>query len=423
MRAQITWTLITELVVMAAGIYVLKLAAELLGAAGFGEYTLSRRATNLLYLPLVMGLGIASPRYVAIAGAGALPGYTARSFVIATLTMGLLPSLVAILLLNISPANSSALIFGTGSMSSLVLPVTIALGGLAIHTMVYSVFRGRGQMERANSLQLVINGIVPVTAFLLAPHSAAAVLKLMGVIWVVVAGGALVAILITTRTDPAGEHGLIEHLRLLLRFGLPRVPGEFALGGIFSLPALIALRTHGVVAAGQFSAGIALLTIVASVFAPVGLVVLPRASAQAATGDLAGLRFLVLRILAGGVVLAAAGVVVGELVLPPLVRWYFGAAFVPAVPIFRACLLGAIPYAVYVLLRNILDALDVRAVNSRNLIISLVCLLISCFVRPEIMWMAFSLVGALTLLSVLSLIETQARLGRRALSRAQTVPV
>ena len=63
MRAQLTWTLITELVVMAAGILVLKLAAQFLGTVGFGEYTLSRRAISLLYLPLVLGLGIAAPRY------------------------------------------------------------------------------------------------------------------------------------------------------------------------------------------------------------------------------------------------------------------------------------------------------------------------------------------------------------------------
>jgi len=84
MRAQLAWTLVTELVVMTASVLVLKLAAQLLGVVGFGEYTLSRRAIALLYLPLVMGLGIAAPRYVAIARAGALPGYSESSFAIAT---------------------------------------------------------------------------------------------------------------------------------------------------------------------------------------------------------------------------------------------------------------------------------------------------------------------------------------------------
>ena len=412
MRAQLAWTLITELVVMTASILVLRLAAQLLGIVGFGEYTLSRRAIALLYLPLVMGLGIAAPRYVAIARAGALPGYSERSFAIATFAAGLLPTLIVILLMNLSTGAASAIIFGTSSMARLVPGATVALGGVAVHAMVYAVFRGRGEMRMANSLQLFNNGVVPVAAFLLVSHDAATILTVTGTTWIVTSGIALVAVLILEERGAAPEHSLWEHLRLLLRFGLPRVPGEFALVGLFGLPALIALRVHGVVAAGQFSAGLSLLTIVSSVFAPVGLVLLPRASAQAATGDLLGLKHFVVRMLAGGIILVVIAVIIGELLIPPFVGWYFGKDFVPAIPIFRACLLGAIPYVVYVLLRNVLDALDVRALNSRNLIVTLAVLMTLCLLRTEIMSMALSLLAALTLLSILSLRDTYIRLGR-----------
>jgi O-antigen/teichoic acid export membrane protein len=422
MRAQITWTLITELVVMAASILLLKLAAQFLGAAGFGEYTLTRRAVALLYLPLVMGLGIAAPRYIAISRAGALPGYSEGWFAVSTLTAGLLPSLVVILLMNLRPEASSALLFGTVSMKRLVPSATAALGGLAIHTIVYAIFRGRGEMRVANLLQLFNNGVVPVTAFYLAPHDAAAVLMATGAAWVVTSGVALIVVLMREKLDEGPERNMMEHLRLLLRYGLPRVPGDFALVGLFALPALIALRAHGVVAAGQFSAGMSLLALVSGVFAPVGLVVMPRAAAQAAIGDLAGLRRLMVRMLVGGMVLVVAGVIVGELLIPSFVRWYFGKEFEPAIPIFRACLLGAIPYVVYVLLRNILDAMDVRALNSRNLIVTLVLLVTLCLLRTDIMSMALSLLAALTLLSILSLRDTQARLGRRALAAPGTVP-
>ena len=422
MRAQITWTLITELVVMAAGILLLKLAAQFLGAAGFGEYTLTRRAVALLFLPLVMGLGIAAPRYIAISRADALPGYSEGWFAVVTLTAGLLPSLIVMVLMNLSPEASSSLLFGTASMKRLVPSASVALGGLAIHTLVYAIFRGRGEMRIANLLQLFNNGVVPVTAFLLAPHDAAAVLMATGIAWVVMSGAALIIVLMREKLDQVPERNMREHLTLLLRYGLPRVPGDFALVGLFALPALIALRAQGVVAAGQFSAGMSLLALVSGVFAPVGLVVMPRAAAQAAMGDFAGLRRLMVRMLVGGMTLVVAGVIIGELLIPSFVRWYFGKEFEPAIPIFRACLLGAIPYVVYVLLRNILDAMDVRALNSRNLIVTLVLLVTLCLLRTDIMSMAFSLLASLTLLSVLSLRDTQARLGRRALSAPATVP-
>ena len=416
MRSQLTWTLITELVVMAAGILVLKLAAQFLGAVGFGEYTLTRRAISLLYLPLVLGLGIAAPRYIAIATAGALPGYSSRSFAVATLTAGLLPALIVIILMNLSPGGASAILFGSTSMSFLVPAATIALAGLTMHSMTYAVFRGRGDMNLANLLQLVNNGIVPVTAFMFVPHYAPTVLTATGVTWMLTSVAALVGVMTRDRTKEIAERPLSDHLRVLLRFGVPRVPGEFALVGLFALPALLALRTQGVVAAGQFSAGMSLLSLVAGVFGPVGLVMLPRASAQAASGDLHGLRRIVLKMLGAGIVLAIAVVAVGETLIPPFVRWYFGKDFIAAIPVFRICLLGAIPYVIYVLLRNILDALDVRAVNSRNLLITLALLLVLCALRTDIMSMASSLLIALTLLGALSLWETRLRLGRRALA-------
>jgi len=282
--------------------------------------------------------------------------------------------------------------------------------------MTYAVFRGRGDMNLANLLQLVNNGIVPVTAFMFVPHYAPTVLTATGLTWMLTSVAALVGVMTRDRTKEIPARPLGDHLRVLLRFGVPRVPGEFALVGLFALPALIALRTQGVVAAGQFSAGMSLLSLVAGAFGPVGLVLLPRASAQAASGDLHGLRSIVLKMLGAGIVLAIAAVAIGEFLIPPFVRWYFGKAFIPAIPVFRICLLGAIPYAIYVLLRNILDALDVRAVNSRNLLITLALLLILCALRTEIISMAYSLLIALTVLGVLSLWETQARLGRRALA-------
>jgi O-antigen/teichoic acid export membrane protein len=416
MRVQLAWTMLTEILVTILGILLLKLAASMLTPAGFGEYALSRRAVGLLYLPLVLGLGVAAPRYISIARTGTVPGFNEGSFAIATLTAGLLPPLAVVLLLNLAPSWSSTLIFGTSSLSALVGPSTVALAGIALHSMVYAVYRGRSEMGLANLMQLVNLGITPVAAFWLADRTAAGVLTATGTAWIAFSAIGLIHILyreIGQWTEPGLSQQYSNHrsaLRVLLKFGVPRVPGEFALVGLFAVPALIAVRTQGVVAAGQFSAALSVLTMLAGAFAPVSLVLLPRASAQVATGDIAGLRRLVLKILVGGILLATAGVVVGELVIPPFIRWYFGEAFVPAIPVFRACLIGAIPYAVYILMRSILDALDVKALNSRNLIISMIVAVVLCLVDSSLLWMSFAIVASLTLLGVLTLRDTFARL-------------
>jgi len=410
MRVQLAWTMAAELMVMVSGVLLLKLAANLLGPAGFGEYALSRRAIGLLYLPLVMGLGIAAPRYLAIARTGALRGHSERSFASAALIAGLIPPVIVAILLTLSPSSASALLFGSPMLEHLVQPVSLAIMGISLHSMVYAVFRGRLEMGFANTMQLASIGIVPLVAFAVADSEAAAVIQTTGIGWITVSSVALLALSFRLRREHTGEAGLGKHATLLLRFGLPRVPGEFALIGLFAIPALIAVRTEGLVAAGHFSAAMSLVTIISGAFTPIGLILLPRASAQAATGDLTAVRRMTAGILFAGTLVATVGVLAGELVIPPLIRWYFGPAFMPAVPVFRVCLLAAIPYVVYVLLRNILDALDVRALNSRNLMITLGVLLMLCFFRPTIMWMSWSLVASLSLLGVLTVRETYARL-------------
>lgn len=415
MRIQLAWTLVAEFLVTLSGVLLLKFAASMLGPLGFGEYALGRRVVGLLYLPLIMGLGVAAPRYIAIARGGILNDYAESSFAFATLTAGLLPALAVVLVMNFIPDLSSRLIFGSAELRHLISPASIALGGITLHSMVYAIHRGRSEMGFANALQLANLGLVPLGAFVIGQRTAAAVLVTTGIAWLVISGTALVHLVYVERNNWHGSASVRQHLTVLLRFGLPRVPGEFALVGLFALPPLIAVRTQGVVIAGQLSAAMSLLTIASGSFAPVGLVILPRASAQAAAGDLAGVRRLVLRILVGGVLLAIGGVVVGELLIPSFIHWYFGPAFEAAIPVFRTCLLGAIPYVVYVLMRSILDALDVRPVNARNLMISLAVLTLLCLIRSGIMWMAWSLIASLTLLGALTLREVYVRLRTSAI--------
>jgi O-antigen/teichoic acid export membrane protein len=411
MRIQLAWTILTEFLVTLSGVLLLKFAASMLGPVGFGEYALGRRVIGLLYLPLILGLGVAAPRYIAIARAAVLKEYSESSFAFGTLTAGLLPALAVVLAMNLARETTSRLIFGSASLTHMIAPASLALAGITLHSMVYAIHRGRSEMGFANALQLIDLGIVPLLAFAVGERTAAGVLGTTGMVWLVVSGIALFHLVYLERNKWPGAVSVKQHLRVLLRFGLPRVPGEFALVGIFALPALIAVRTQGVVLAGQFSAAMSLLTIASGSFAPVGLVILPRASAQAAAGDIAGVRRLVIRILVGGTFLSVAGVLLGEALIPPFIKWYFGAAFTPAIPVFRICLLGAIPYVVYVLMRSILDALDVRPINARNLIVSLAVLILLCVVRSTIVWMAWSLIASLVLLGVLTLREVYVRLG------------
>src|SRR5665647_1048182 len=188
MRIQLAWTLLTEFIVTLSGVLILKLAASMLGPAGFGEYALGRRVVGLLYLPLIMGLGIAAPRYIAIARSGVLKEYAESSFAFATLTAGLLPALMVVLVMNLIPTLTSRMIFGSPALTHMIAPASIALAGITLHTVVYAIHRGRSEMGFANTLQVANLGLVPLGAFVLGQRTAEAVLATTGFAWLVITG-------------------------------------------------------------------------------------------------------------------------------------------------------------------------------------------------------------------------------------------
>jgi O-antigen/teichoic acid export membrane protein len=72
------------------------------------------------------------------------------------------------------------------------------------------------------------------------------------------------------------------------------------------------------------------------------------------------------------VALTAVGVVGLEALAPWIVPAVFGPAFKAAVAPVRIIMLGAVPQVLYVVLRNVLDAIHAAPLNAVNLFIALV---------------------------------------------------
>src|SRR5688500_4322562 len=201
MRRQIAWAMLTEVFVMGSAIALLKLAATLLGPEGFGEYALSRRVVGLIYLPLVMGLGIAAPRYIAIARSRADGDFSESGIVVSTLSAGSVPAVAVALLMNLVPQSSAQLLFGTQALARVIPPACLAIAGIALHSMVYAVFRGRSETGLANSMHLLNLGLVPLAAFVAADQGAAAIVTVTGAGWVLVSVIGLAVLLYRQRAE------------------------------------------------------------------------------------------------------------------------------------------------------------------------------------------------------------------------------
>jgi O-antigen/teichoic acid export membrane protein len=343
-------TLVTGFSVLACQLMTYKLAAHFLGKTGFAEYALARRTISILYPVVLLGLGVGLPRYVAMA-AGRGDEESEKRYLGATLGCVAVSSLVCLAILNVVPGPLSYLFFGSRQYAFLLFPMSLVVVGTTLHSVGYSYFRGTLNMRAANRLQFVNLGAMPLAVFFFYGTSLGAALTALGILSI---GVAAVALLFTPWTAAAKDNRL--QVKELLQFGVQRVPGDFILMATLALPATLVAHQSGVRAAGFVAFGISMLTVIGAVFAPFGLILLPKAGTLLAAGRSSELRkqvWLLTRVtLAVSTVLAVIIAASSE----TLIRLYLGSDFTEGAGILRFVLLAAVPYSLYTVVRNVIDA-------------------------------------------------------------------
>jgi len=362
-------TFATEFGVLASQIVTYKLAAHFLGKQGFSEYALARRTVSLIFPIPVLGLAVGLPRYIGFSKGRNDPQSAARYYG-ATIWCAGSAAIVCVVLLNLFAGTFGYLFFGDRSYGSFARPLSLMILGLCIHTVVCGYFRGHMNLNRANLLQLLNLAIAPTAVFFFVRHSLVSVLASLGLIWTLTS----VAALLFTPWHSI-QRNTWKEVWELLQYGLQRVPGDFILMALFTLPATLVAHTRGVQEAGFVAFGISLVSMVGAIFAPVGLVLLPKATSMLAEGASKDLREHVRFIIRLTIAASIAIVLVVWVWIPGLIRLYLGANFEQVVPIVRILILGAIPYSLYLVVRNLVDAYHEYGVTAAILALGLAVLL------------------------------------------------
>jgi O-antigen/teichoic acid export membrane protein len=343
-------TFLTEFTVMASQIVVYKLAAYYLAKAGFSEYALARRTVSLIFPIPVLGMSVGLPRYISFSN-GRKDPQTADRYYSATLKCAGLAAVLCFAFINLFPRAFTALFFGSPNYHRLAFPISLMILGLCAHTVACGYFRGHRQLNRANALQVINLALLPVLVFVPLFHSLEAILTILGLLSLVSSGMALYF----TPWQCVAKNSRTE-IHELLRYGIQRVPGDFFLMALFTLPATIVAHIYGVEQAGFVAFGISIVSMIGGVFAPVGLVLLPKATEMLADGSHADLRSHLNWIIRITLVSAAAITFTSWIAIPTVIRFYLGNGFGQVAEFARILLLACVPYCLYLVVRNLVDA-------------------------------------------------------------------
>ncbi len=376
MKRDLIITFASEFIILISGLLVYKFAANLIGKDTFSQYALARRTIAFVLPFLSLGLTVGIPRYIAFAGLNKNYKHPDRYFLAGILTL-YTNVFFFILLFNLLKFHFAFLFFGKSEYYNLIYPISLMIAGLTLHSSCYSYYRGKLLMIRANTLQIINSGVIPVLVFI-NQTDVIHILLLTGLLWIATSTLALISIFKNLAWDKIIS--LFPPIKELLMYGIQRVPGDFGMAALISLPSIVTAHLSGVKEAGYVAFSTTILNMTGSVFAPIGLVLLPKASQLIATRDLKKLKKYILKIASFTLMLTLTGLILFQIFANEIIRIYLGKPFNDELAIIaRIIMLGCLSYTFYVSMRSILDAYYFKAVNTLNILISFSIFLIATF--------------------------------------------
>lgn len=365
-------TTLTEGLSMLGMVLTYRLAAQV-SKQDLDVYVIVRRTVNFVFPVILMGAMVGLTRFVAMSQEPARK----RGYLRGALAW-VVPLSAATMVLSFLLARPLAwLIFGSEEGAAWIPPLALMTVGISLHGVAYGYLRGKPATATANFVQLWVLALAPCAAFILWSDMTT-VLWATGIAWVAV------PLLSITPSLMRGGPKMRRERSELLRYGLPRVPGDIALGALLTVPGYVALRTYGLDLSGEVGFAATLLNLAAAVFSPVALLLLPAAAARLAVGDHAGLERRIGRmtwmVLAASLLLTLAFEVLSE----PLLVAYLGPTGKAYLAMSRIVFIGALPFAFFNGMRSVLDAYFHTPRNGMNLMVAFGLLLLGSAVHLAI---------------------------------------
>ena len=183
MKKDFILTFITEAFLIVCLLVSYKLADSFFGQKGFTDYSLTRRVIALLQPVFLIGMHITIPRQTAFYR-NESQNKSSEIFLSAVIILSAVTIIFSgILWLMKKPF--AVLLFDDVSYSGFIFPLTLMMAGMVIHSAVYGYYRGMMKMNKANAMQLLVLGVIPLTAFYFS-SGIVQLLFITGILWIII---------------------------------------------------------------------------------------------------------------------------------------------------------------------------------------------------------------------------------------------
>jgi O-antigen/teichoic acid export membrane protein len=369
-------TFLTSIVVSLSSVYVTRLFAQGMGPDEFGAYSLARRVALLITAISSFDVGVTVARYLGLNQGK--PGRGLEYFWIAAciVTIGTITVVVTGFALS---KQLSLLIFKNYNYESLVRATLFLVAGLNAYLLIYAYYRGRGKMYISNLWQFLLLSVASVIiAIMFGGNSNATDITLyMGFIYLSVIPFLIYIFFSTFERIKIAESFYIK-TKELIRYGGPRVAGGLTYQGFLSLGSLLAayfcnLKDAGFVIIAQTL----IIMFIEAAMGSFGVVALPRAAQIFAEKSHRYLEERIYNIFSFIIQIGLFFTIHFAIWSDVFIIGWVGSSFSPAISLTRIISIAIIPYMSFTMLKSIIDAVEVKAINTLNLFVALVVALVT----------------------------------------------
>ena len=360
-------------------VIVTRFLARGLGPEEFGAYSLARRALSAMVPFSSLMMSIAVTRYIGLSGDRGQQ----YSYLLSGLAL-IIPGNVIILIIGFPNMNYLAsLIFHGQGYAPLFAATLFMLVGSSFYTILCAFYRGQSKMVRFNLWYVAGMGLGPLAiAWLYVPSEKAyLIVLLMGAILflsIIPLTFHCVNAFLKGRSDKNMK--VVWRLKELFLYGFPRIPGGFAYAGLFAVGPFLAPHFGSTKESGYLAISQSILRVVGGSTAAFGLVILPKVAQLSAEGRETFLKERIADIIAFVFHIGLFATLHILLWSDGIVMLWLGAQYAEAILFMRVFLIALVPFLAFTLLRSVIDAIEEKAVNALNLIVSLTIAFVFSFV-------------------------------------------
>lgn len=399
-------TFVSQAFIMFTFFVVNKILSNSLGVEGYGQYSLVKKNTAVISMIMLGGMGIALPRFVAY--------YKAKFqidkvniIVVSSLIIVLLISLITIVFAFVFYDTLSNIIIGVNEDLKLYCVTLLYSFSLCISAYMYSFFRGYGDFIKFNYAQILIQIIILISCFFVNKQllNVLLVWSLLTIIFTFVIIYRNISIVIKDVYINGTITTLKQSFIEILPFGSTRLFGDFVLFSFNALPLIFSNSLFGIKQTAFFSVGIMISNMITPLFGFLGMILLPYVSEHAANNNHSHLKTTVNKLMLLYITISIIMTTVISLLLNSFISFFFNADYLEAKGIANILIWIIVVQAIYLLLRNPLDAVSKFPLNTINLIVSFIFMVILFIYSNSMAQLSYSFLLANVLLALLSIIS------------------